>query len=460
MARHRYGFIDVVVAIVLLRAAFFAYFLISGGETLEPDSRTYLILSDNLTNLGWFSRSAEAFSPEVFRTPGYPLFLSLFSLLGLDSLYWVSAAQEMIYLATAFLFYHGIRRLLNEDIARVGLVFLLLEPGGLAYPKFIISESLFVLFIIGAVLLVGIYFRDLGWRKLLIAGLLLGLATLVRPAATYLPLLFGVVIWLRARHRTRAALHAGVMALAFMAVLTPWLVRNYVHFGTLFVSGQTSNMLANYHVPIVWESVRGLSFEEGQAMMKSHVAETAAVEGSKRNHPLDSVEVFELQQSLALEELARHPVDYAKQWFYGVLKTSLGVNVTELYHAIDIRADRLHYSDIIQPSFFRKILQFLLHQDPLVLVEVMFRALLAVCMLVGAWAIVRSNEPFLWIILLANLYFVFIPGPMGNARFRFPVEGFWLIQAWLGLGLLGPTFGLTGLKQIRWAGRGSTSCSS
>ncbi len=450
MAQRRYGFKDLVVALVLLRAAFLAYFLFSGGETLEPDSPIYLALSDNLASFGWFSRSAEVFAPEVLRTPGYPLVLSLFSLLGVKSVYWISVTQEIIYLGTALLFYRGIKRLLDERIAQVTTVFLLVEPGSLAYPKFIISEVLFLPFIVVALLLAGFYFRDGGWHRLLVAGILLGLATMIRPAATYLPLLFGAVIWLGSRHRTRAALHAGVMVLAFLTVLSPWLFRNYAHFDSLYVSGQTSNMLANYHVPIVWESTHGRSFEEGRAMMQRRVAEAAAAEVVKRNRPLDSVDMFQLQQSMAIEELARQPSTYAKQWFYGVLKTVLGSNVTEVYHAIDIRADRLRYSDIVEPSFVRKVLQFLIHQDPLVWMDVVLRGILAVCALMGAWAIVRSNEPFLWIILLANVYFVFIPGPMGHARFRFPVEGFIFIQAWLGLGLLGLHFGLSGLKWIRY----------
>ena len=453
MARHRYGFFDIVIALVVLRAAFFAYFVISGGEALGGDSLNYLLLSDNLANVGWFSRSTEVFSPEVFRTPGYPVFLSLFSLLGLESQYWVSLTQEILYLATAFLFYQGIRRLMDEDIARVTLVFLLVEPGGLAYPKLVLSETLFVPFIIGAILLLGFYFRDRSWPQALMAGLLLGLATMVRPAAMYLPLLFGVVMWLGAPRRPRAALHVGVMAVAFIAVLSPWLLRNYIHFGALHVSGQTSRMLANYHVPMVWESVKELPFEKGQETMKSRVADAAAAESARRDRPLDTVEVYRLQQSMALEELARHPFDYAEQWFYGVLKSSMGSNLTEIYRVTGIRADRVHNFDIVEPSFFRKVVQYLIHQDPFVLVEVIFRGLLALFVLVGAWAILRCNQPFLWIMLLANLYFVFIPGPMGNSRFRFPVEGFWFIQAWLGLGFVGTRLALPGLRRIRWRAR-------
>jgi hypothetical protein len=34
---------------------------------------------------------------------------------------------------------------------------------------------------------------------------------------------------------------------------------------------------------------------------------------------------------------------------------------------------------------------------------------------------------------MANCYFIFLPGPMGYARFRFPVDVFWFVQAYIGL---------------------------
>ncbi len=75
--------------------------------------------------------------------------------------------------------------------------------------------------------------------------------------------------------------------------------------------------------------------------------------------------------------------------------------------------------------------------------------------LVGGWVVLRSNQPFLWIVLLSNLYFVFLPGPMGYPRFRFPVEGFWFVQAWLGLGFLATCFGLSQFGWYRNSGRGT-----
>jgi hypothetical protein len=59
---------------------------------------------------------------------------------------------------------------------------------------------------------------------------------------------------------------------------------------------------------------------------------------------------------------------------------------------------------------------------------------------VGAVAILRAGNAFLWIIMLFSAYTVFVPGPMGLTRLRFAAEGFLFLQAWIGLRCLRELF--------------------
>ncbi len=425
-----------VILLVVLRTAFVVAIFAADGELNRPDSPLYLVLAQNLSNLGWFSVSGEVFTPEVFRTPGYPAFLALFKELGLDAAYWPIAVQHILYLATVALFFASIRQLLDPSIARAGTLFLLIEPGGLAYPSFFLSDTVSLLLITVSVLSLGFFLRDRKIPLLLACGVLLGLAVLVRPGTMYLPVVFACVIWVAHGPSLSSVARGTTLILICILVTGPWLIRNHAHFGVPYVSAQASNMFANYHVPFVWESARGIPFAEGQQVF----ADTLDAEQARReqvlHRPLNLVESSRMRQTLALEEIARYPGAYAYQWGIGILKTLFGISVTEIYASFHLRSDRLHYFEINETAITKKLWIFLSHQDALVAAEVLMRMILTAFALAGAVAIVRSRDPFLFAIALTSAYFVFLPGPMGLARMRFPIEGMLFIQAWLGLRLL------------------------
>jgi hypothetical protein len=258
----------------------------------------------------------------------------------------------------------------------------------------------------------------------------------VRPVATYLPLLFLLVMWLARRSGRELAAGAAALVLGYALFLAPWVLRNAAHFGQPFVSGQTSNMLAHYHVPFVWETARALPFKEGARLVEERMRSLRAEREAQLGRGLDRVERYAMEQSWALRELAHYPLVYAFRWGVGVLKTVVSGNLTELYQVADLRTDRLHYFEIPDPRLLTKVVTFVRAQDPLFAVEIALRAALAVLALVGAWSILRGSDPFLWLLLLVNLYFVFVPGPMGYARLRFPIEVFWFVQAMIGVSWL------------------------
>jgi len=98
------------------------------------------------------------------------------------------------------------------------------------------SENLFVPVFIGAcILLVPREGQRLGVRRAALAGLMLGLAILVRSTAVLLPIAIG--LWLLLAYRDRLSLKVAVtfVAVAYL-VLVPWLVRNEVVMKTLAIS--------------------------------------------------------------------------------------------------------------------------------------------------------------------------------------------------------------------------------
>ena len=150
-------------------------------------------------------------------------------------------------------------------------MFLLIEPGGFAYPKFILSEILFLPFVTLGLLFIGHYLKNKNWKYIVISAFIMGLGILVRPVLLYLPIVISILIIIFDFRSRQRWLHSMLLLLTITLTISPWLVRNLQSSGKIFISGQQSNLLANYHVPYVWESVKEIPFRKGQKIIANKV---------------------------------------------------------------------------------------------------------------------------------------------------------------------------------------------
>ncbi len=419
--------------LILFRIGLLIYFVVIGGDYMYPDSPMYIELASNLLENHVFSMSpTPPYVPHVFRTPGYPAFLAAFQYFGLENSYWIVLAQELIYAVTIAIFYYFGKGLFDKNIIRGGLIFLLLDPSGFAYPKILLTEVLFLPFLILGILLIGHYLKQNNTRYLLVAGLVMGLGAIVRPGIIYLPLVIAITLIAFDFRNKKKWLHAGMLVLVFTIIFSPWLIRNYYHFGKVFTSGIQSYTIANYHVPMVWELFKGLPQSKSQAIVHNKINLQIKQQEKQLGRPLSRVEFFLTQQSVAVKELAKMPAAYGIAFLYGIMKTMNGPNIIELYDILEINVDRPRLFQVISEKGYAGIFHYFLNIDFLFLLNSIITILMTGLALLGAFKIVKSKNCFLWIMMLANFYFISTPGPMGEARFRFPIGVFWFIQAYLG----------------------------
>ncbi len=423
----------IVGLLLFARIGLFIYFIAIDGQYLRPDSELYLTLANNLLEHHVFSGSLQVpFEIHSHRTPGFPFFLATLKYLGVSNPYWIVFWQEFIYLFSSWLFYHYSQPLFGKKIAQIGLLFLLLEPSGIAYPKLILSETLFLPFIISGLLLIGFYLQKLKWQYLAFSGFILGIGMIIRPALMYFPIIifFTLIIFdFRSKQRW---VHSVLFLLTVMITISPWVVRNYQQTDSLFFTLQKSTTLAYWHIPFVWESVKGIPVLEGQKIIRAKVKTIKKQYDENQGHPISKIEGYKVELDFALKELRKYPVEHCLQWLYGAIKTSVGVNLTSVYFTLKIDSGRMDIMHISEVVFYKKILIYLKAQDKLILFALMLRVGIAVFALLGAILIIKRKDCFLWVMMLANFYFIFSPGPMGVPRFRFPIEVFWLIQAYFG----------------------------
>ena len=79
-----------------------------------------------------------------------------------------------------------------------------------------------------------------------------------------------------------------------------------------------------------------------------------------------------------------------------------------------------------------KLFYFVTHARPLYLLSIITSILTMIFALLGVFYVIQKKDPFLWLVMLANFYFTCVAGPTGYARFRFPIDVFWFIQAIFG----------------------------
>ena len=176
------------------------------------DTRSYIEPATSLLKQGEFSDHGV---PELIRTPGYPILLTLGIALGHVELI-TFALQTLLSLVTVAMVYQLTRSFTGSRPAAVyaGL-FLAVEPLSLIYTSYLMAETLFTCLLVLMVAALANYDRRRAWAPLVAAGLLLAAASLVRPVTYYLPPLIALALagrgfW-RAEPRCFGTGHGGVL---------------------------------------------------------------------------------------------------------------------------------------------------------------------------------------------------------------------------------------------------------
>jgi 4-amino-4-deoxy-L-arabinose transferase-like glycosyltransferase len=287
---------------------------------LEGDSQSYLLPA-------WELAHGYQFSPELRRTPGYPLFITGSMLMLGEDLERLALAQHAIGLGTAALAFLIGRRLFGPLAGLLAGLAVSLSGSQLIYERYVMTEALFgfVLALVGLALVAAMQ-QPTRWRMLL-AGLSIGAAALVRPVAqAVLPLfILAVIIHLP---RWRPALKAVAPVLAGYAVfVAPWVARNaFAHETPAAAGGLGRSLIARtvkYDTLFDWkwlsETYGGredLAARERMLLYRkrANIPESRSV----RSYQDALIEELGLSQGqaesamrqIAIEAIARRPLDY------------------------------------------------------------------------------------------------------------------------------------------------------
>ncbi|MBL8779161.1 MAG: glycosyltransferase family 39 protein [Acidimicrobiales bacterium] len=202
----------------------------------DGDQGDYQLLAFNLIGGNGYRTSGGL---TAWRSPGYPVFLAFVIRAG-HALPFEASIRGIVGVAQAFVgagtvLLTGLlgRRLGRPKAGMVAAAVLAVWPSVVLLTAMVLTETLFTFLLVAAVL-VAVWDEDPGRRRCLAAGVLLGAATLVRPAA--LPVAVVLVGWLIVRFATPGARRvglrrAGTLVAGIAVVLAPWVFRNYLDLG-------------------------------------------------------------------------------------------------------------------------------------------------------------------------------------------------------------------------------------
>ncbi len=184
--------------------------------------------------------------PTAFRPVGWPALLAGFYAISGPSPLAGQLLTLLMGMGILWLGYLLGKRLSGrEEVGRLVLLLLAIHPNGIAYGQLLSAEIPFLGLVLGGALCLWAG-REKG-RNLLLAGILFGLATLVKSQGLFLPLIFAGAFYLNGEAgRWRGWMKKLAVVYLFVGItLLPWLIRNHVVFDAfpVLVTNGSANLL-------------------------------------------------------------------------------------------------------------------------------------------------------------------------------------------------------------------------
>lgn len=380
---------------------------------LTSDGLGYHTLALALLERGEFSLERGG-PPETLRTPGYPLALAaVYAIAGPRP--WVAIALQLVLQCVTCCW------LYRAALRSGGVAGGLFTGGLLAFdPAFVIhgcglwSETIFVALLVGAL---GLLAATPASRSLAPAAILLGLATLVRPAGLFAAPGLLAFVALRYRRRPRKLLAAGCLTLAcFAAPLVPWMARN------LAVNGRAALSSAgpfNLLFLTVARMERGPGDPSGERTRERLRAESALGEASAR-----PFEIADRWAQVAWSHAASGPIDFARALAEGVGGGLANLGTTEWSRALRLAPGLLE--DGAVSGWLRRARRYAELKGPAALLLAAVAAAHLLLLYLGAAAALRPalatrNPRPAWAALCLGAGFLASLCIAGNARLRLPL---------------------------------------
>ena len=397
----------------------------------DSDSHDYEDIALNLMDHGVFSDdTTPPLTPDLYRTPTYPVLITIiYSLTGrsvsavilFHVLVGALSAALMIPLADALN--------LSRRVGWHAGIVLAIDPLIDLTTFQLITETVFVGFLILAFLLLALYFKKNDLRWLAGSAVLFGVASLTRPIGQYLPVALLPLFFIAGgKLQFRGVWKAALMFLVVSMVITySWAYRNYSqsHLWTLSAIGDV-NLLYYRAMEVVAEE-EDLSEDEAYAQLEQEVA--AEVQAGN----LEPAQEIELMHDKAIGIFAQYPLTTFKVHAKGFVKVManpgfdlvcimLETQTIEFDAQGNMSGCSSSGEDGLVGQIVGKLSQMTWVEKSVAVLEMLILAGLYLGVVIAAWKLLRKKQWYLlYFLLVPAAYFsVLSSGGESVSRFRIP----------------------------------------
>jgi 4-amino-4-deoxy-L-arabinose transferase-like glycosyltransferase len=233
----------------------------NGQGTSIIDERDYNLLATNLVQHGEFAIHQGQICSS--RPPVYPAVLAVvYSVAGIENFQAVRFVQAGLGLVLVWQVYLFGSRLFDRRTALVAAAITSFYPELIGFTVLLLSEVLFSVFLLAALLALQKYWSKRSLLKLAEAGLWFGVATLTRSVLWPFVPMFGLYVFATDKSSfLRRTLAATIAVVAFIAPIAPWTYRNMQlehAFIAVDVLGGRNLMMGNYEHTLeyrAWDTI-------------------------------------------------------------------------------------------------------------------------------------------------------------------------------------------------------------
>ncbi|OQX51818.1 MAG: hypothetical protein B5M53_10270 [Candidatus Cloacimonas sp. 4484_209] len=415
------------------------------------DARNYASLAKHLLTTHQFGSYPEGIKyREAARTPGYPLFIAFSYLLSGNRNWFVILFQCLLdSLVASMLFSIALIILHNVRAGLIAGMLYSIHPHQMLYTTQMLTEGLFTFLLVVFFIL---FIKSRRKLFLILSGILLGIATLTRPITFYFFIPVVLVLLYGWRKKLRVALnYSFLFVVVFFLTLSPWYVRNYITFHRVFLSTIGNWNVGYYNAAFVISFQKGLSLRQAQTYIGEEVKKFYGITDADFFYATDNPKISAEVASYGLKVIRRNLATYSLLHFAGFLNSFVPSEYSFLYKVMG--RDRNKNAEELSPvskSIIVSSLKTKVRSSIAKLVEIRFKKFpvwftiiwVAICIFeffIYFFAVkgsvylfgVRKNIFILFV--LGILYFTLIPGPVGDPRFRVPIEPAIVLLAAAGL---------------------------
>jgi hypothetical protein len=382
-------FFAILIALLL---KLFILIQISGKyDFRSPDSQDYLLLSKNLTE-SYLDGKNLYLDPSLFRTPGYPFFLNIFS----TSILAVVLAQILLSIAISVVLVLIVKKLSESHSKKISFVVFIIsqiETSLFVYSFKILAEMLFAFLITLFIYLILLLknFRNIFYAPSIFV--IMVFLMLVRPIGIVFAIVFAVLVFITPNR----SFYLVLLSISLLIIGT-YSFHNYSRSG-IFTMSTVQN-----HNLLMYEGVGAKAIS-----MRSALSAIQSDESNLRNYKLgENPTVYAIDDynfNRGLELILENKISFIRLHLVGVAKILFGPNkfeLNELFSAI---------SSTFESGFLKYLIVFFS------LTTTLFISFLG---FISAVYFLKYKETrFLSVFLFA--YLIFTSGANAYGRFRVPI---------------------------------------